>query len=580
MELRDQDTLECFAEFLEESDESIAEADEILIGWEKGQVREGDVDALFRGFHTMKGVAAFIDCTQIQSLAHATETLLNHVREGELDREAVVDWVLQATVATRTLLQEARRAVKCNEPIAEIDGIEELITSLTCVSVGEIREPTSVEASPASVLEGEPSQVSPSLEASAVPKTQRDGSTKTSSAHLKETIKVDVQRVDRLVEMIGELAIVESMVKDAPELKNVPSIRLKNSLAQMSKLTRDLQGMVMSLRMVPVRAAFSKMGRMVRDLSRKVGKKMQLETSGESTEMDRTMVEALADPLVHIIRNSADHGIESPEERVKTGKPEIGTIKLSAFHEGSNIYIEIRDDGRGLNKSAILRKAKERGLVKESDVLTDAETFLLIFQPGFSTAQTVSAVSGRGVGMDVVRRNIEQLRGRIAIESTEGEGTRIQLVLPLTLAVIDGTIVACGDERYIVPTLSLVESIRISRDMISNPATGTEILNVRGQTMPLVRLHRILDMPERSEDPVEGLVMIVEASTGHFGVVVDDVLSQQQVVIKSLDQDLQQHKLFSGGAILSDGSVGLIINVEAISTGSDLQTRPTRKRAA
>jgi two-component system chemotaxis sensor kinase CheA len=311
---------------------------------------------------------------------------------------------------------------------------------------------------------------------------------------------------------------------------------------------------------------------MSRDLGRKSGKQLRLTLSGEATEMDRSMVEQIADPLVHMIRNAVDHGLEPPDERRRAGKPEEGTIRLSAYHEGGSIVIELADDGRGLDCDAILAKARAQGLVSPNDTLSESDIHRLIFAPGFSTAGQVTEVSGRGVGMDVVKRNVEAMRGRITISTTAGQNTTFKMLLPLTLAIIDGMLVACGQDRYIIPTLSIVESIRPSPDMLVSFADQHEMINVRGQILPLVRLARLFGVSDAKNDPTQALVVILEGVGRRLGLLVDEVVTQQQVVIKSLGQGLGPTRFLSGAAILADGRVGLIINVEDIA-GTAIERR-------
>jgi two-component system chemotaxis sensor kinase CheA len=369
-----------------------------------------------------------------------------------------------------------------------------------------------------------------------------------------------------MVEMIGELIIVESMVIHAPEISQLTSLKVRNYLNQLTKISRDLQNVAMRMRMVPVRGAFQKMARLVRDLSRKTGKDIVLEQAGEDTEMDRSMVERIEDPLVHLVRNSIDHGIEATADRKAAGKAPRAVIRLSAYHEGGSIVVELSDDGRGLQREKILAKAREKGLIEEGRDLSEQEVFNLIFLPGFSTAAKVTEISGRGVGMDVVKRNIEGMRGRVSVGSRPGQGTTFKLVLPLTLAIIEGMLVACGKEKYIIPSLSIVESLRPTQDMISLAAGRGEIINVRGEILPLLRLHRLLEMEGPDRAATDGHVVVLEALGRKLGIVVDDVLTQQQVVIKPLGQGIGDTDYLSGAAILSDGRVGLILNVDRLSS--------------
>ncbi|MFQ5700150.1 MAG: chemotaxis protein CheA, partial [Myxococcota bacterium] len=385
-----------------------------------------------------------------------------------------------------------------------------------------------------------------------------------SGVHIRETVKVDLERVDRLVETIGELVVVESMVTNVPEIVQAESLRLRNYLGQLSKITRDLQDMAMGMRTVSVRGLFQKMARMVRDLGNRSGKRVELVASGEGTELDRSMVEQLADPLVHMIRNAVDHGIEPESERVAAGKPVAGHVRLSAYHEGGSIVIEIADDGRGLDRESIRAKAIQQGVIAADAKLSDAELYQVIFAAGFSTAQQVTEISGRGVGMDVVRRNIESMRGRVSISSVAGEGSTFKIMLPLTLAIIDGMLVACGEERYIVPTLSIVESFRPTHEMLVSAAGRFEMIHQRGETIPLVRMDRVFGIEGARQDPADALVVVVEAVGRKLGLLVDDVVTQQQVVIKSLGSSLEGIGFIAGGAILSDGQVGLILNVDEL----------------
>jgi two-component system chemotaxis sensor kinase CheA len=386
------------------------------------------------------------------------------------------------------------------------------------------------------------------------------------AGQLRETVKVDIERVDSMVEMIGELIIVESMVVNAPEITRLTSLKVRNYLNQLSKISRDLQNVAMRMRMVPVRGAFQKMARLVRDLARKSGKDIVLEQSGEDTEMDRSMVERIEDPLVHLVRNSIDHGVETTAERKATGKPLRAVIRLSAYHEGGSIVVELSDDGKGLQRDRILAKAREKGLVEEGHEISEQETYNLIFLPGFSTAAKVTEISGRGVGMDVVKRNVEGMRGRISVVSRPGQGTVFKMVLPLTLAIIDGMLVACGSERYIIPSLSIIESLRPTDQMLSLAAGRGEIINVRGEILPLLRLHRLLGMAGEGRAIRDSHVVVVEGLGRKIGIAVDDVLTQQQVVIKPLGQGIGDTDYLSGAAILSDGRVGLILNVDRLSS--------------
>jgi two-component system, chemotaxis family, sensor kinase CheA len=386
----------------------------------------------------------------------------------------------------------------------------------------------------------------------------------TATASAAGFVKVDTQKLDSLVDLIGELVISQSIVVQDPHVRDAQSQQLTRSLVQLRRITNELQRTVMSLRMVPIRATFQKMTRLVRDLAAHQQKQIHLTLSGEDTELDRNLIEAITDPLVHMVRNAADHGIERPDVRAAAGKPPLGTIHLRAFHQGASIVIQIEDDGNGLDKERLIAKAIERGLVNAGGTLSTEDAYNLIFAPGFSTAEIVSDISGRGVGMDVVRRNIEKLRGKIDIASTPGKGTTFTIYLPLTLAIIDGTIVSVGGERFIIPTLSVRESFRPRADMISTVHQRGEMINLRGRLSPLLRLYQYFDLKPRVSDPTQSIVVAVESGNQTRCLMVDELLGMQEVVIKSLGEAIQKHRAVSGGVILSDGRVALILDTDEL----------------
>ncbi|MFM1891019.1 MAG: hypothetical protein RLZ44_96, partial [Pseudomonadota bacterium] len=392
------------------------------------------------------------------------------------------------------------------------------------------------------------------------------GDRRKSAAQGSSSIRVDIDKIDSLINMVGELVITQSMLGLLGEEFDMSRVeRLREGLGQLERHTRELQESVMQIRMLPISFTFSRFPRLVHDLSAKLGKKIELKMSGEHTEVDKTVIEKIGDPLVHLVRNSLDHGIEMPEQRRAAGKPETGTVQLNAFHRGGNIVLEIRDDGRGLNRERILEKAVDRGLVAPEQHLSDQQIYELIFQPGFSTAEQVSDVSGRGVGMDVVRRNINELGGSIEIESTPGEGSAIIIRLPLTLAILDGQTVRVGEETYIVPLVSIVESIQVQRQMINRVAGKGETFKLRGEYLPVLRLHELFGIDSaRARDLEDGLLVIVEGEGRRCALFVDDLLGQQQVVIKSLEANYRRVEGISGATILGDGSVALILDIPSL----------------
>lgn len=379
-----------------------------------------------------------------------------------------------------------------------------------------------------------------------------------------QVIKVDVQRVDRLMEMVGELVIVESMVKNDCDIARLKSPRVRSSMRLLTRISLELQDTAMCLRMVPIRGELRKMERVVRDLARATGKKIRLELQGESTEMDRAIAERMGEPLLHLVRNAVDHGIETAEERAASGKPETSVITIRASHQGGSIVVEVSDDGRGLDCEAILAKARDQGLIEPDSRASDSEAQGLIFAAGFSTATRVTEISGRGVGLDVVRRAIEAIRGRISVASVPGQGTTFRMTLPLTLAIINGTLVRCGDERYVVPTLSVIECLRPSKGALVRYANHRQVLRLRDRIIPVLALRELLGAPGKDGegDHEHPLVLVVESAGQLLGLAVEDVLFQQQIVIKSLDTPVADRRLFSGAAILSDGRVGLILDID------------------
>ncbi len=380
------------------------------------------------------------------------------------------------------------------------------------------------------------------------------------------SIRVDIGKVDSLINMVGELVITQSMLSMMGQDFTMDRVEyLKDGLDQLERHTRDLQESVMLIRMVPISFAFNRFPRMVHDLGVKLGKKIELKMSGETTEVDKTVIEKIGDPLVHLVRNSLDHAIELPAQRLASGKPEMGNIELSAYHKGGSIIIEVKDDGCGLPKEKILNKAIEHGLVEEEDELSDREIYELIFQPGFSTTNTVSDLSGRGVGMDVVRRNINELGGYIDIASEEGVGSTFTIRLPLTLAILDGQIISVGSDTYIMPLVSIIESLQVSNEMINIVAGRGETVKLRDEYIPIIRLHEVFRVEDaRTTDLCEGLLVIVEGEGRRCGLFVDDLIGQQQVVVKSLEANYQQVDGISGATILGDGSVALILDVPGI----------------
>jgi two-component system chemotaxis sensor kinase CheA len=378
------------------------------------------------------------------------------------------------------------------------------------------------------------------------------------------TIRVAISKVDQLINLVGELVITQAMLaQNSRALDPAVHQQLLSGLADLDRNTRDLQESVMSIRMIPMSIVFSRFPRMLRDLATKLGKKVDFVTQGEATELDKGLVEKITDPLTHLVRNSCDHGVETPAERLAVGKPETGTITLSASHQGGSIVIEVRDDGKGMSRQKILNKARERGL-DVSDQMSDAEVWQLIFAPGFSTAEVVTDVSGRGVGMDVVKRNIAALNGTVEIDSAEGYGMKVSVRLPLTLAIMDGMSVGVGGEVYILPLSSVVESFQVKADAVSTVGQGSQLVKVRDEYMPVIELEKIFQIPRFDFDKSSDIMVVVEADGSRVALLVDELLGQQQVVVKNLESNYRKVPNVSGATILGDGKVALILDTGAL----------------
>ncbi len=379
------------------------------------------------------------------------------------------------------------------------------------------------------------------------------------------SIRVAIDKVDQLINMVGELVITQSMLSQLGEEFDIEKLdKLRDGLAQLERNTRELQENVMRIRMLPISYSFNRFPRLVHDISQKLGKKVELKLSGEGTELDKTVMEKIGDPLVHLVRNALDHGIESPEQRVKAGKSEVGTLQLNAYHKGGNIIIEIADDGAGINKEKVISKALQKGIINNRSEVDDDKIHELIFRPGFSTADAVSDLSGRGVGMDVVKKNIKELGGSIVISSTEGKGSIFSIRLPLTLAILDGQLVRVGEEVYIIPLISVVESLQIKKSMVNQLAGKSELYRLRDEYIPIIRLYEIFNIEPKTREFEEGLLIVVEGDGKKVGLFVDDLLGQQQVVIKGLETNFKRVEGFSGATILGDGTVALIMDISGV----------------
>ncbi|MBD3242599.1 MAG: chemotaxis protein CheA [Chitinivibrionales bacterium] len=543
------------AGFVTEGREHLDAAESQLLVLEKDSSNVEALNAVFRAFHTIKGVAAFLGLEAIRTLAHSTENLLDTARRGDtrLGPDDIA-LVLEAGDALRDMLDDVAGALESGGTAQLANAPERLLQSLAAATSGSPVDGTSDVGSVATERTTAQS-VGPEAESST------EG---TAHVRVRETVRIDAERLDRLLDTIGELVIAESMVSQSLEVRQQASAVLERQLSRLDKITRELQETSTSLRMVPVRATFKKMTRLVRDLAHRFDKRVELVTSGEDTELDKTVVDLLGDPLVHMLRNTVDHGIEAPAERLKAGKPEEGSIYLRAYHRGGSICIEVEDDGRGLDMRAILARAREAQLIGADDRPTHGELCALIFRPGFSTARELTDVSGRGVGLDVVKRNIESLRGRVDVRSEPGEGTCFTIRLPLTLAIIDGLIVQVGEEQYIMPTLNVIRAVRPGRGGIKTMLEHGEMLEHQGSMIPLFRLGTLFDVGGRHGDDTNRVAVVAEDEGKTVALLVDDLVGKQQFVIKSLGDAMGKTPGVAGCAVMPDGAVGLILSVAGV----------------
>jgi two-component system chemotaxis sensor kinase CheA len=576
--------LDLVHDFITESREHLLAAETAILDLEAEPDNKELINRIFRAFHTIKGLAGFLNFAEIGRFAHITENLLDAARNCEFTISSVhSDLIFESIDCLNKAISYIEAAIVSNSEYqipAEMEGIYERISSVMDMKkcdkrkIGEILvdEGKATEEQVQNALEQqkngdsrrtgeflvEKKDVSPQV-INSVLRQQFE----TKNAESDGLIKVLVSKLDLLIDTVGEAVIAQSMLSADPSIKALRSSLFRMKMARMSLIMRQVQELSMSLRMVTVKPAFQKIARLVRDLSKKTGKDIELITEGEDTELDKSIVEKVADPLVHMVRNSIDHGIETAEERKAKGKSLKANVILRAYHKGGNIAIEVEDDGKGLDKEKILLKALENRLCKSPEYLTDQEIYQFIFLPGFSTSAAVTDISGRGVGMDVVRQNIETLRGVIDIHSEKDKGTRFTLRFPLTLAIIDGMVVKSHGEIFIMPTASVVESVAVSEENIST-ILGKSILKLREEIIPLCRLVDALS-GNRNYSACVKLAVIVEDATGKkIALGVDEILGQQQVVIKSIANFLEKITGISGSAIMSDGSVSLIVDISAI----------------
>jgi two-component system chemotaxis sensor kinase CheA len=619
------DDAELVADFLVEAREHLSQIEGQMLTLERDPSAMEVIHTVFRAFHTIKGLAGFLDFKVVQAVAHEVETLLDLARNLKLVVDsAIVDVVLESGDFLLSEMAAIERVLSSGVAAAPADN-SALIARIRVLAIPDSAKPAAAIPAPAPVAAVEApaapaveKQVAPAATTPAEPKPVEKAVEKPVVAPVVEqplpkaktieafpmedehpakpvaaaparapeilkpveaarapeqktpdasSVRVETAKLDYLMDMVGEMVIAQSLIRHNHLLLAQSDSRLIGDLSQLARVTAEVQRATMSMRMVQVGQMFQKIERVIRDLSRKAGKQVVLQTSGMDTEVDKTVAEELSDPLLHMVRNSVDHGIESAAERIAAGKSPSAQIKLSAYHQGGQVVIEISDDGRGLDPKKIRSKAEQKGLISPSAQLTDTEINQLIFEPGFSTAEKITDVSGRGVGMDVVRRNVEKLRGRIETHSTLGQGTTFLLKLPLTLAIIDGLVIEVGGAQYIIPLSVVREIFRPTEDCLFTVEGRDEMVLVREQLLPVVRLNSRLGIFCESKNPHEGLLVVIESETKRYCMLVDDLVGKQEVVIKALGETFADVSGVSGCAVLGDGRVGLILDTDGIYRG-------------
>ena len=581
------DLKEFHAAFFEEAAEHLTTLEEGLLKLEASPDDKELINGIFRSAHSIKGTGGALGFGEIAAFTHDLETVLDRMRNGEMLATATrVELLLRATDALTSLLDAAKDerptgdehqaiAQELQAQLATGKEAEEAVDGVTlfgdepATAVHESGLDQVVEGSVAlasltpAVSQGEREMVKAAVVPRETQPAKGEASSKKAGAG-GDSIRVSVNKVEELINLVGELVIANSMVQQAFASGRDDRSLLEEALAGMERTTRQLQEQVMGVRMMPIANVFRRFPRIVRDLASQLGKSVHIEMAGEDTELDKQVIEEIGDPLTHLVRNAVDHGLESPAERLAAGKSEEGRIDLRAFHEGGNVIVEIADDGRGIDAARVRQKALSLGLITADEALTDDQAYQLIMKPGFSTAEKITDVSGRGVGMDVVKRNVEALNGNVTISSVRGRGSCFRIKLPLTMAILDGLALRLGEDVYVLPLLSVIESLRPQPSQLVHVAGSNELLMVRGEPVPLLHLHRLFGVETQITDPCEGLVVMVEHQGRKYGVLVDELLGQLQVVMKSLEANYRRVEGVSGATILGDGRVALIIDIPGL----------------
>lgn len=584
-------------DFIIESLDLIASIESALLELESDPENSEAVNTAFRAVHNIKGTSAFLGLDFISTFSHRTESFFTRIRDKEIRcTGGYADLAFRSADMLKDLIKIIQNALG-GEPIVTPDGFDDLLALLAepesaCISediFDESGESAEMQSRLGDILVSQGKADREEIEAVAmdhgdqpiglaIVRSEAASLTEVGRALRKQrrilgtdpmaesSVRVRTDRLDRLIEMVGELVIGHSMVAQDETVNSRKYPELQQKVNHTDKIVRQMQDLCMSIRMVPLKATVLKIARLVRDLARRKQIMVDFIPVGEDTEIDRNMVDLVNDPLVHLVRNAVDHGIEPPDERERNGKPRTSTLVMKAFHSGGNVVVEISDDGRGLDRNKIIQKAIAKGLIQSGENMSESEVTNLIFQPGFSTANKVTDVSGRGVGLDVVRKAVETLRGRIDVSSEFGKGCTFSIFLPLTMAITDGMLVKVGSQRYILPTVNIDMSFRPEANALSTIAGKGETVIFKNKVIPIFRLHRLFNVQEAIEDPTRGLLIIIGEGNQRCALLVDELVGQQQVVAKSLGNGIGKVQGISSGAILGDGRVGLILDAQGIAT--------------
>ncbi len=549
-------------DFIVEAEEHLSAVEQSVVD-RRDALDKSDVDVLFRAVHSLKGGSAYFGLIETSSVSHILENLLHEVRDGKRSFDSfLIDSLVRYVDLQKDVFKRARDCSSRNAAMSTSETCKSFLRDLEDYSAGRTVAPAAAPV-PADTADA----ISPGAETASAPSPVErapKAANNQNSGDMRSFVKVDTARLDHLIDSVGEMVIYSSMlIRQCRELLHDNRTVLDLS-HRVERFSRDLQDVGMSMRLVPIKGLFQKMARLVWDTAKRLGKDVDFQLEGEDTELDRNLIDKLADPLMHMVRNAVDHGLEFPDERAATKKDRKGKILLSASHEGGSIRIRIKDDGKGICIPRIVQKAEEKGLIEKGKKLSEQEAYQLLFAPGFSTAAKVTDISGRGVGMDVVRKNVESLRGRIHVESVEGEGSCFIIEIPLTLAIIDGIEVVVGQEHFILPSLSIVEFIRPKDDLIHYAFDKGETLSFRGEYLPVYRLGKIFEVENYKENLRDGTILVVEFAGQRVGLVVDEVLGQYATVIKNLGPLFRESRGLAGCAIMPRGDVALIIDVRSL----------------